>query len=81
MPPALTTTRGVDRTPKAPSSLTPGHTPTPTAYKERACSLQQVNKQGDMLLVLTPLCCIRNPSKVLPEKKELENQVRVSKQH
>lgn len=36
-----------------PSSLTPGHTPTLTTYKEQACSAS-VSKQGNLFLVFAP---------------------------
>lgn len=63
----------VDRSPKP--SLQPGPWAHPDSHpiEGQARSLQQVNKQGNMLPVLTPLCCIRDPNKVLPGKKTIES--------
>nr|XP_030719679.1 uncharacterized protein LOC115857032 [Globicephala melas] len=52
-----------------PSSVTPGHTPTLTSYKEPARPPPPPlwSEKGNLLLFLTPSCCSRGPSKALPE--------------
>ena len=72
MPPALNTTEGWVNHLSHPSSLTPGHTPTLTPYKEWACSPCPApvlgSKWENLFLVFAPSCSWhRNPSKALPE--------------
>ena len=64
--------KGVGKSPKPPSSLTPGHTPTLTPYKGWACppcpAPAPGSKWENLFLVFAPSCSWhRSPSKALPE--------------
>ena len=51
-----------------PASLTPGHTPTLTPYKEPALPHSRgASKEGNLLLVPTPHCCSRSSNRALSE--------------
>ena len=74
-PPSPHTTPHTGPPPKAwadhlchPSSPTPRYSPTLTPDKELAHPPRHPgNQQGNLLLVLAPLCCSRDPKKALPE--------------